>query len=285
MVKPDLFVMVMAGVNMLSSLYLLSLSRSTTKYMERWQNYHLYGGPHPNAHAKTKKNIGARIWVRLFPCVALGLLLWLGTPTTAQASCSGFLDCLLGMTERTEIRNTRMIEVERIKADAAANVARVEGEADAHIKQAEAEVERVRQLQFESEAQRDIAIAQAQTQADQYKAMIAGLTDEKIAGIQANADTQIVALQEQARIAVAGITETGQTERFRIVGGWSAVIVTSILAALVGLYWIKRSIGRVMMVLPQPHTHHAALGERGQLPWYSDSVEIVEVKNNVITRR
>ncbi len=205
-------------------------------------------------------------------------------PAHAYA-CSGFIDCLFGFSDRVEIRADRDVETARIQAAADAEAARITGEAAAKLRQADAEVERVKQSQFESEAQRDIAIAQAQTQADQYKAMIAGLTDEKIAGIQANADTQIVALQEQARIAVAGITETGQTERFRIVGGWSAVIVTSILAALVGLYWIKRSIGRVMMVLPQPHTHHAALGERGQLPWYSDSVEIVEVKNNVITRR
>lgn len=262
-------------------LRLLVMTRSNVQYAEQWQRYHQTGEPVPPT-PRLQRHVLAQVVKYIFTVsIVTTLILY---PAHAYA-CSGILDCAFGWTERTQVRAERDIEQERIKSQAQQEITRIQGEADAHIKQAEAEVERVRQMQFQSEAQRDIAIAQAQAQAEEYKAMIAGLTDEKLAGIQANADTQIVALQEQARIAVAGITETGQTERYRIVSGWATVIVSIIVAALVGLYWMRRSTGRVMMVLPRPHAPRPALGERGQLPWYSDSVEIVEVKHNVITRR
>ena len=262
-------------------LRLLVITRSTTQWGVQWQRYHQTGETVQYTPQLTGHTL-AQVVKGIF---ALSVVAALTLQPAHAYACSGILDCAFGWTERTEVRAARDIEQERIKAQAQQEIARIQGESDAHIKQAEAEVERVRQMQFQSEAQRDIAIAQAHQQAEEYKAMIAGLTDEKLAGIQANADTQIVALQEQARIAVAGITETGQTERYRIVGGWATVIVSIILATLVGLYWMRRSTVRVMMVLPQPHALRPALGERDQLPWYSDSIEIVEVKNNVITRR
>jgi len=268
-------------VSLAGYLRLLAMTRSNVQYAERWHRYHLTGEPVPST-PRLRRHVLAQVVKGIFALSVVAAVIL--QPAHAYA-CSGILDCAFGWTERTEVRAARDIEQERIKAQAQQEITRIQGEADAHIKQAEAEVERVRQMQFQSEAQRDIAIAQAQRQAEEYKAMIAGLTDEKLAGIQANADTQIVTLQEQARIAVAGITEAGQTERYRIVGGWATVIVAIIVAALVGLYWMRRSTGRVMMVLPQPHAPRPALGERGQLPWYSDSVEIVEVKHNVITRR
>lgn len=197
-------------------------------------------------------------------------------PATAQASCSGWLDCLLGMTERTEVRADRDVEQARIQAASAAEVARIQGEADARIKQAEAEVERVKQLRFESEAERDIAIAQANAKAEEYKAMIAGLTSEKIAGIQSNADTQIAALHAQAQIATAGILETGRTERWRVAFGWATVIVVVIALGLGWSHWIRRT--QTVVLLPQAQTATC-------LPWYDETLEIVEVEHaSVITR-
>ncbi len=216
----------------------------------------------------------------LLVAFVLGGLLAL-TPVSVFA-CSGILDCAFGWSDREEVRQAAETERSRIEAQATAEQARIEGEAQAALRMAEAEVERVRQQRFVSEADRDIAIAQAQAQANQYAAMIKGLTDEKIAGIQANADTQIMALQSQAEIATAGILETGKTERYRIVGGWASTIIAFILVGLIVLYWMRRYAGSVT-VLPQPRQ---AIGERTQLPWYSDSIEIVEVKNNAtITRR
>ena len=93
-------------------------------------------------------------------------------PATAQASCSGFIDCLFGFTERTEVRSAAETEQARIDAQAAAEVARIEAEQAERLRQADAEVERVRQQQYATEAQRDIAIANVQAQVDQYKASI-----------------------------------------------------------------------------------------------------------------
>ena len=158
--------------------------------------------------------------------------------TTAPASaCSGLL-CWLGVTDNTEIRNQRMIETERIRAERDADVAQIEAQAQERVRQAEAEVERVRQLQYESEAQRDVAIAQAQAKAEEYKAMIAGLTDEKVTAIMAESDQQLAALQHQSEIAIAGITETGSTERWRIAGGWIAFVAVALIIGAIVLVWL-----------------------------------------------
>lgn len=214
-----------------------------------------------------------------YTAIVIVVLAALLLPATAQASCSGFIDCLFGMTERTEVRAERDVEKARIEADAQAEIARIEGEAQARITQAEAEVERVRQLQYQSEADRDIAIAQANAKAEEYKAMIAGLTSEKIAGIQSNADTQIAALQAQAQIAIEGITQTGQTERWRVAFGWVTVIAVVIALAFGWYNWLRRT--QTVMVLPEQATAR-------RLPWADeyDSIELVEVKHaNAVTRR
>lgn len=205
---------------------------------------------------------------------AIGLL-----PMPAKACGLLEFDCIFGFSQRTQIRADRDVDQARIEAAAAADIARIQGEAAARIKQAEAEVERVRQLRYQSEADRDIAIAQAQAQGDQYKAMIAGLTSEKVAGIQSNADTQIAALQAQAQIAVEGITQTGKTERWRIGGGWLAVIVLVVVIAVGWRAWLQRPQPPVVMLSGSPTAN--------RLPWADeyDSLEIVEVRNGQIVRR
>lgn len=200
-------------------------------------------------------------------------------PATAKADCTGFMDCLFGFSERVETRQAQMTERERIQAQSAEEIARIQGEAQARIVQAEAEVERVRQMQFESAADRDIAIAQANAKAEEYKAMIAGLTSEKVAGIQSNADTQIAALQAQAQIAVEGITQTGKTERWRVAFGWATVIIGLIIMGAAVLSWMRRQPSGVVMMLPSSQ-------QVARLPWYNESIELIEVKNaNAITRK
>lgn len=197
-------------------------------------------------------------------------------PATAQASCSGWVDCLFGFTERTEVRSAAQTEQARIDSQAATEIARIEAEQAERVRQADAEVERVRQQQFATNAQRDIAIAQIEQQAAQYKASIAALTAERLAGIQANADSQIQSLQSQAEIATAGILETGKTERYRIVGGWAFAIVAVVLVGVLAGLYVRRTPmlddGRqVVMVAGRQHT---------QLPWLDDSdeIEMHEVK-------
>lgn len=200
-------------------------------------------------------------------------LLW---PATAQASCSGWLDCIFGFTERTEVRAGRDVEQARIQAAAQADIARIQAEQAERVRQADIEVERVRQMQFQSEAQRDIAIAQAQQQAEQYKAMIAGLTAEKVSGIQSNADTQIAALQAQAQIAIEGITQTGQTERYRIAGGWTFAVVAIVLVALLLMAAMRRRHTVVLLADPSQI-------RQLQSPVYE--IEVNHAKQYHITRR
>lgn len=205
----------------------------------------------------------------------IAALVLLAMPTQAKA-CSGIFDCMFGWTDRAEVRSAAETEQARIDAQAAAEVARIEAEQAERVRQADAEVERVKQQQYATEAQRDIAIANAQAQVDQYKASIAALTAERLAGIQANADSQIQALQSQAEIAIAGITETGTTERYRIVGGWTFAVVAIVLAGLLVALYVRRAPMHadsrpVVMVTGRQHT---------QLPWLNDEnqIEIREVK-------
>lgn len=214
-----------------------------------------------------------------YTAIVIAALAALLLPATAQASCSGFIDCLFGMTERTEVRAERDVEKARIEAAAQAEIARIQGEAQARITQAEAEVERVRQLQYQSEADRDIAIAQANAKAEEYKAMIAGLTDERVTAINAQASTQITALQEQSKIAIEGIVQTGRTERWRVAFGWVTLIVIVIALAFGWAHWLRRT-QTVMVLSEQPKAK--------RLPWADeyDSIELVEVKHaNAVTRR
>lgn len=211
--------------------------------------------------------------------IGVGLAAVLGFVPRSAYACSGWLDCTFGWTDRTEVREAAQTERARIEADAQAEIARIQGEAEARIQQAETEVERVKQLRYQSEADRDIAIAQAQAQAEQYQAMIAGLTAEKVSGIQSNADTQIAALQAQAQIAIAGITETGATERWRVGGGWLTVIVVIVVIVVGWSAWLRRPQQPIVLLSEQPTAK--------QLPWADqyETLEIVEVKNGVVTRR
>lgn len=206
---------------------------------------------------------------RILLLLTVPFLLLVITPKTAQASCTGFIDCLFGFTERTEVRAEHAVEKARIDAAAAADIARIQAEQAERLRQADAEVERIRQQQYATEAQRDIAIANAQVQVDQYKATIAALTAERLAGIQSNADSQIAALQAAAEIHVEGITQTGTTERYRIVGGWAFSIVAIILAALlVGLYFHRPPAAS------QRPAIMVAQRERQALPWLDDSEQL-----------
>jgi hypothetical protein len=205
----------------------------------------------------------------------IAAIILLAMPTPAKA-CSGYLIAFRLDGSRAEVRSAAQTEQARIDAQAAAEVARIEAEQAERVRQADAEVERARQQQYATNAQRDIAIAQIEQQAAQYKASIAALTAERLAGIQANADSQIQALQSQADIATAGILETGKTERYRIVGGWAFAIVAIVLVGLlVGLYVRRAPMHAdsrpVVMVTGRQHT---------QLPWMNDEnqIEIREVK-------
>jgi len=209
----------------------------------------------------------------IFVIGIVAALLLLPKPTYA---CSGILDCAFGWTDREEVRSAAQTEQARIDAAANADIARIQAEQAERVRLADAEVERVRQLQYQTEADRDMAIAQTQASVDQYKASIQALVDEKVENIRAGADTQIAALQGQAQIAIAGITETGSTERWRIGGGWIFATVAIILVGLLIVSAMRRQ-PRQIVLLPY---------DRPALPWMNnDEIELREARNEYIVKR
>lgn len=202
-----------------------------------------------------------RILLRFVPAIAIAMMLYIMNPTSVFA-CSGIIDCAFGWSERAEISADRDAEIARIEADrdraiadAQAEQQRVMAAAEAQqqqvVEQARAEVERIRQQQFATEAERDVAIAQAeamrdqaiaetQRKADEYRTMITALTSEKLAGINSNTETQIAALQGTAQIAIAGVTEAGNAERWRIGGGWIFSIVAVFIVGVLVAQWQKQ---------------------------------------------
>lgn len=154
--------------------------------------------------------------------------LWaLTMPLGARADCSGWVDCLFGFTERTEVRNDRMLEQSRIAAERDRQIADIAAQQREREAAAFLEAERLRQQGLLSEAQ-------ARAQVEQYKASLQALVAEKVENIRAGADTQIAALQGQAQIATAGITEIGATERTRIAWGWGfSFAVLIVIGAIV----------------------------------------------------
>lgn len=203
-------------------------------------------------------------------------ILWGSAPVPVHA-CSGFIDCLFGFTERTEVRAERDLEKAKTEAERDVELERVRGEEAARLREADAEVERVKQMRFATEADRDIAVAQAQAQAEQYKAMIRGLTDERVEEIQALARTQVTALQETGDIMVEGIVQTGKTERWRIILGWATVIVALVILGRLAAQWLRRQEQpNVVVMLPTPRSM--------ELPWMSEeyTIELREVKNGTI---
>lgn len=200
--------------------------------------------------------------------------LWaLAIPLGARAGCTGFVDCLFGFTERTEVRNDRMIEQSRIAAERDRQIADIAAQQQESEAAALLEAERLRQQGLLSEAQ-------ARAQVEQYKASLQALVDEKVENIRSGADTQIAALQGQAQIATAGITEIGATERARIAWGWGFGF--AVLIVIGAIIW--RRLDPRWAVLPD-YTDRRRLP-----PGYAmtledirrrgESVEIVYYENN-----
>lgn len=202
-------------------------------------------------------------------------------PVSAKA-CSGWIDCWFGFSERVETRQAEMTERQQIEAQRDQGIARIQADQAERIRQADIEVERVRQQQYATQAQRDIAVAAEQARAAQYKASIQAIVDQEVAGIMAASNMQITALQEQSKIAIAGITETGATERYRIAGGWIFAIVVAIILAIVFVRYSQRQ--RDWLMLQQIEQQHRLGMQWNQIQQYSDKVEIVKVINGKVQR-
>lgn len=202
-------------------------------------------------------------------------------PAAAKA-CSGWIDCWLGISSTTEIRQTQMTERQQIEAQRDQEIARIQAQQAERERMADAEIERIKQQQFATEAERDMAIAREQARVAEYKASIQAIVDKEVAGIMAVSSTQIAALQEQSKIAIEGITQTGQTERYRIVGGWAFAIVIAIILGIVFVRFSQRQ--RDWLMLSQMEQQQRLGMHWNQIQQNSDAVEIVMVKNGKIQR-
>lgn len=182
--------------------------------------------------------------------IILALALALALPAALQPqavrACSGWIDCWLGMTERTEVRTAAETDQAIIAAQAAEDIARINGEQAEQLRLADAEVERVKQEQYATEAARDLAIAQTTASIELYKASLQAVVAERVESIQRNSEMQIATLHESASIAIEGITQVGLTERTRIIGSWAFYIILVLAIAVGCIAYLKR--GQIYLI-------------------------------------
>lgn len=174
---------------------------------------------------------------RILSALALSVIVSL-FPVKAYA-CDSFL-CLgdmLGITDiakRDAERKEKQAETEHQRA---VDVARINADANARIAEANRQLEAQR-------IQGKISEAQAKSMADAFAALVASKRDEAIAGITQN-----------AQVAIAGINQTGDTERTRL--GWDAksnmltiaIIGLLLLTAMVILHHRTKQTPQITVML------------------------------------
>ena len=198
---------------------------------------------------------------RILSAIALSVIVSL-FPTKAYA-CDSFL-CLgdmLGITDiaaRDAQRKEKQAETEHQRT---VDVARINADANARIADANRQLEAQR-------IQGKISEAQAKSMADAFAALVASKRDEAIAGITQN-----------AQVAIAGINQTGETERNRL--GWDAksnmltiaIIGLLLLTAMLILYRRTNQAPQITVMLANP--------QRGQLE-QPDTVYLSKTQYNMI---
>lgn len=183
----------------------------------------------------------------------LGLLVTMAIPTPVSAC--GLLDCIFGWTARVQERQAgetqraaeaadaaaRIAEVERQKA---VEVERVKAQAAADLQAHETELENQRQQgllnQAQYDAMRQIIVANVENQ-----------TAVQIKQIDANYALLAGNLDNAARIAQDGIRETGLTTRERVRWDGATGLVIIVIGGLVITYMLRGGSGKpAYYVLP-----------------------------------
>lgn len=149
---------------------------------------------------------------------ALVALVVFGHQVTPAYACDSIL-CLgdiFGWTDVAKVhadRDVKKAELDKQKADIdrqrAADIERIRADAEARLQ----ESNRMIQAQIE---QGKLNAAQAQAQADAFKALVEQKANESIAAITKNADTAIAGINQAGQINLAGVKETGETARASI---------------------------------------------------------------------
>lgn len=154
---------------------------------------------------------------KVFLASLLALLVLSARPAPAYA-CDSWI-CLgevFGWTDVAKVhadRDVKKAELDKQKADIdrqrAADVEHIRADAEARLQ----ESDRIIQAQIE---QGKLNAAQAQAQADAFKALVEQKANESIAAINRNADTAIAGINQAGQINLAGVKETGETARASI---------------------------------------------------------------------
>lgn len=186
--------------------------------------------------------------ITLIIFVAVTMLLVVPMPVQA-APCEGFLCNVFGSFERQEMRNATQIEMARIEQARQAEVARIEGEAAERVEQAKAQLAR-------EVAAGQIAQAEAEAQAQMFEALVSANTQTAVRQIELEYESQAGLIMQQTQIALAGVAEAGQTERWRI--GLDAAVIALVVLVVSGLaaYIMRRQQAPAqppVMVLPPGH--------------------------------
>lgn len=173
----------------------------------------------------------------------LALTLLLLSPTAVLACESLLLGELLCFSERTQIREAAYTERTRIE--------NAQKERSEQIKQdAAAEIRRVEADRAKAVAEGRVAETVARAQADTQIAAIEQMALSKIAEIQAGRDEQVASIAALSSVGIAGITQTAQTERTRIVS--NAAIAVCLVALFGSVLFTRR---RQFLPQPRPNFH------------------------------
>ncbi len=197
--------------------------------------------------------------IKLLVASLLALLILSARPAPAYA-CDSLL-CLgdiFGWTDVAKVhadRDVKKAELDKQKADIdrqrSAEVARINADAQARLAEAN------RQIQADI-TNGKITMAQAQAQADAFKALVEQKANESIAAINKNADTAIAGINQAGQINLAGVKETGETARASIAAeSHNSVVLMLIVGGLLAIvlvfvgFLMLRKTGPTMSQAPQ----------------------------------
>jgi hypothetical protein len=173
---------------------------------------------------------------RLLLILATSLILLLVAPATVKADGVCGILCQWvgwdgGFSERAKIkadRDERLAEIERQRQT---DVAAAKAASDLNIENAKIQLERERQAGL-------ISVAEEQRKGAEYTALINAATNKAIADINGQYALMIANQQEVTKIAIAGIKDTGLTERTKVMWDGKYNIVTVLVISLIVAGWM-----------------------------------------------
>ena len=209
-------------------------------------------------------------------------ILVVGAPAPAKAQTCGVLCSWFGFnggfTDRTKIKQEEETERARIQAEAEQRMAEINRQAAEAVEQAKAEVERAKNERYADQYARDVAIANAQAQVEQYNVMVDAWRQTQIRTIEVDTDRALAAIHSQTDLGLKAIETAGEVKRWALTTDmvWSVVLIVGLI--FLGWRFLgKQGQGQTIYVLPGPghRPHQLPPGYRAHLPQGHDQQEIM----------